>query len=414
MIKINGDYNTALCFLDEMTDKNADSIKELCDNKAFKNNKIRIMPDSHPGKGCTIGTTMTLEEDKVVPNYVGVDIGCGVTAFELPKDFNDFARLEKVIRAYVPSGRNIHIKPTETLKKNNSLITSLLDLNFIYELSDEERGTVLDRAFRSLGSLGGGNHFIEVDQSEDGDLLLVVHSGSRSLGNSCCNFYQDKSKSNLQEARRSAIQQLIKDLKAQGREKEIQDQIKNFKQVDPVDYVTGKVFDSYLHDMKIIQNYALANRLAMLKAIFDNLGLDVPEDYVNSTHNYIDFRENYDNIPILRKGAISAEKGEQVIIPLNMRDGLIIAEGLGNPDWNFSAPHGAGRVYSRREAREQISLDEFKESMAGIYTESICEATIDESPMAYKNPESILDQILETTVTKAKFYKPIYNFKAPN
>lgn len=383
-----------------------DQIELLLAQDAFKDCKVRIMPDVHAGKGCVIGFTADLGE-KVIPNIVGVDIGCGMLCVSLGHADIDFEKLDNVIRSYIPSGRNVH-------EGRIIRFEELQDLKCYRELRDTKR------IERSIGTLGGGNHFIEVDVSEDGYKYLVIHTGSRNLGKQVADYYQNlafelmSGKDKLYEEQ----DRLIKQYKSAGRESEIQSAIaelhRNFKAVNPkipkdLCYLEGKYREVYLHDMRICQKFAYINRVMIAQIICNHMGwgidADMP-DYFECIHNYIDHDSN-----IVRKGAISAKLGEKVLIPINMRDGCIIGTGKGNEDWNQSAPHGAGRVMSRTKAKELVSLEEFEKSMDGIYTTSVNQSTIDESPMAYKTLDEIVENIKDTVDVLA-IIKPVYNFKA--
>ena len=383
-----------------------DQIELLLAQDAFKDCKVRIMPDVHAGKGCVIGFTADLGE-KVIPNIVGVDIGCGMLCVSLGQTDIDFEKLDNVIRSYVPSGRDVH-------EGRIIRFEELQELKCYRELRDTKR------LERSIGTLGGGNHFIEVDVAEDGYKYLVIHTGSRNLGKQVADYYQNlafklmSGKDKLYEEQ----DRLIKEYKSAGRKSEIQSAIaelhRNFKAVNPnipkdLCYLEGKYREDYLHDMRICQKFAYINRVMIAQIICNHMGwgvdADMP-DYFECIHNYIDHDSN-----IVRKGAISAKYGEKVLIPINMRDGCIIGTGKGNEDWNCSAPHGAGRVMSRTKAKELVSLEEFEKSMDGIYTTSVNQSTIDESPMAYKTLDEIVENIKDTVDVLA-IIKPVYNFKA--
>nr|DAV95014.1 MAG TPA: tRNA-splicing ligase RtcB [Bacteriophage sp.] len=383
-----------------------DQIELLLAQDAFKDCKVRIMPDVHAGKGCVIGFTADLGE-KVIPNIVGVDIGCGMLCVSLGQTDIDFEKLDNVIRSYVPSGRDVHEGRTIRFDE-------LQELKCYRELRDTKR------LERSIGTLGGGNHFIEVDVAEDGYKYLVIHTGSRNLGKQVADYYQNlafelmSGKDKLYEEQ----DRLIKEYKSAGRKSEIQSAIaelhRNFKAVNPnipkdLCYLEGKYREDYLHDMRICQKFAYINRVMIAQIICNHMGwgvdADMP-DYFECIHNYIDHDSN-----IVRKGAISAKYGEKVLIPINMRDGCIIGTGKGNEDWNCSAPHGAGRVMSRTKAKELVSLEEFEKAMDGIYTTSVNQSTIDESPMAYKTLDEIVENIKDTVDVLA-IIKPVYNFKA--
>lgn len=386
-----------------------DQIELLLAQDAFKDCKVRIMPDVHAGKGCVIGFTADLG-DKVIPNIVGVDIGCGMLCVSLGhRDFNAVTlnTLDRVIRTYVPSGKTVH-------DGRQMRFEELKELYCYRELKDTKR------LERSIGTLGGGNHFIEVDTTDDGYKYLVIHTGSRNLGKQVADYYQNLAyelmcgKDDLYERQ----DKLIEEYKAAGRKSEIEGAIKelhkNFRATTPklpkdLCYLEGKYREDYLHDMRICQKFAYMNRVMIAQIICNHMGwgvdADMP-DYFECIHNYIDHDSN-----IVRKGAISAKLGEKVLIPINMRDGCIIGTGKGNEDWNQSAPHGAGRVMSRTKAKELVSLEEFEKSMDGIYTTSVNQSTIDESPMAYKTLDEIVANIKDTVDVLA-IIKPVYNFKA--
>lgn len=382
-------------------------INTLLEQPAFQDCKVRIMPDVHAGKGCVIGFTANLG-DKVIPNIVGVDIGCGMLVVELGREDINFNRVDEIIRQHVPSGRNVH---TERFKR----FEGLQDLRCYRELKDTKR------LKRSLGTLGGGNHFIEIDVDDDGTKYLVIHTGSRNLGKQVAEYYQKlavelmSGKDKLFEAQNK----LIAEYKQQGRKKEIKAAItelhRNFqsnKLNTPKElcYLTGQHRDDYLHDMRICQYFASMNRYEIASRIVGDLfGADIAYWGLNmfeTIHNYIEFETN-----IVRKGAISAKKGEKLLIPINMRDGCIIDIGKGNDDWNCSAPHGAGRIMSRSKAKQQIILEEYAKSMEGIFTTCVNNDTIDESPMAYKPMDEILENITDS-VEVLKIIRPVYNFKA--
>lgn len=394
MLTVKGSFNEAKIFTDNVEQGAIGQIIELCNQEFVKSSKIRIMPDTHAGKGCTIGTTMTIQ-DKIVPNLVGVDIGCGMETIRVSKKKIDFQKLDAVIRKHVPSGFSIRNNKHEFVKKIDfSKLYCFKELNEI-------------RTKLSLGSLGGGNHFIECNADEEGNIYFVIHSGSRNLGKVVAEFYQKKAYELLksQSENRSKVIQQLRD---EGREKEIEAALKSLpSQYIPKDlaYLEGVWFDRYMHDMAIAQEYALWNRKAMIDEIVKNMDLTVVEQFT-TVHNYIDI-ENM----ILRKGAISAQKGEKVLIPINMRDGSLIAIGKGNPDWNYSAPHGAGRILSRSKAKATLSLDEFKETMKDVWSTSVLESTLDESPMAYKEMKEIIENTKDA-IEVIKVIKPLYNFKA--
>ena len=394
---IEGKFNSAKIYTDVVEPSAVEQVQAMCDNPIFENSMIRIMPDVHTGKSCTIGTTMTIK-DKAIPNMVGVDIGCGMEVVQLEEEHIDLEKLDSAIYERIPSGMEIRNEPHKYAQE-----VDLKGLRCYKEISER-------RAECSIGTLGGGNHFIEADRDDDGKLYIVVHSGSRYLGKQVAEYYQSEAYKNLCGNSKKQIDELIARLKSEGRAREIQTQIELAYAhradvgVDEA-YVNGQLFDDYIHDMKIVQDFAVLNRKAIIDELVSVLGLTVA-DMFTTIHNYIDT----DNM-ILRKGAVSAQKGEKLLIPINMRDGALICVGKGNADWNFSAPHGAGRLLSRNKARYSLSMDEFRKSMSGIYSTSINEKTLDESPMAYKRMEDIVENILPT-VDIVRAIRPIYNFKA--
>lgn len=398
MVKVEGLYNTALCYTPVLENAAHAQIQSVCDQKEFADCKIRIMPDVHAGKGCTIGTTMTIR-DKIVPGMVGVDIGCGMETVELSEREIDFERLDALIRKEIPYGREV--------RDEIHALSADLDLSQL-RCADQVN---LNRAMRSIGSLGGGNHFIEVDRAADGRLFLVVHSGSRHLGTEVANFYQDEGRRALWGGAHYQIQATIDQMKAEGRFKEIQKTITALKcEHDlsiPKDlaYVEGTLFDDYIHDMKLTQKFAVLNRKAMVDVILSGMRL-TPVDEFTTIHNYIDT-----DAMILRKGSVSAKAGEKLLIPINMRDGSLICVGKGNEEWNCSAPHGAGRLMSRKAAFNTLSMEQFQQEMEGIYTTCVLPDTLDESPMAYKSMDEIVEQIGPTAEIVERI-RPIYNFKA--
>ena len=393
MFELFGKHNTCKVFTDNCDNETISQIIELLNQESVANSQIRIMPDTHAGKGCVIGTTMTIT-DKVIPNLVGVDIGCGMYAIKLEETEIDCEKLDKVIRQYIPSGFSIHDRAIT--RSNIEKIIAPIDV---------------DRAMKSLGTLGGGNHFIEVDRGNDGKLWLVIHTGSRHLGIEVCKYYQNLAYSKIRNnGIREKIKATIARLKAEGKHHEIENTIKILKmQAGPIRkdlcYIEGEDFYNYINDMKITQEHAKINRYTIASQILQHMNLHEIEIF-DTIHNYIDT----DNM-ILRKGSISAQANEKVIIPMNMRDGSLICIGKGNPDWNYSAPHGAGRIMSRNQARDQVSLEEFKVSMKDIFSTCVNENTIDESPMVYKPINEIIENIKDT-VDIIDIIKPIYNFKA--
>ena len=400
MLEIRGKVNTAICFARVIEDEAIAQIRRMCDTGMAGGSRIRIMPDVHAGKGCTIGTTMTIT-DKAVPNVVGVDIGCGMYTVKLGKVNIDFAKVDEVCH-YIPSGMDVW--------EGRIVRFDLSELRCYRELRDSRR------LERSIGTLGGGNHFIEIDEAADGTKYLVIHSGSRNLGKQVAEFYQQLA-IDLHSGKEEYFKmrdEIIRTYKEQGRRTEIQGALKALKSEyetknpdapEDLCWLYGEYLEDYLHDVEICQRFAKLNREKMAEIILERTGMQA-EDAFHTIHNYIDTEEM-----ILRKGAIAAHEGEKVLIPINMRDGSVLAVGKGNPDWNYSAPHGAGRVMSRAKAKESIDLYEYKASMSGIYTTSVNEQTLDEAPMAYKALEDIIDVIKES-VDVIEILKPIYNVKA--
>ncbi len=398
MIELKGTYNEAKIFTDHADESSIAQVRVLLEQEFVSGSRIRLMPDIHAGAGCTIGTTMTIT-DKIVPNLVGVDIGCGMETALLKEKHIELQKLDKIIYEKIPSGFGIREKTHPYFDE--------IDLTQLYCYKHINPA----RAEKSLGTLGGGNHFIEADKDEDGNLYLVVHSGSRHLGLEVAQYYQEEGWKALNGTAKKDIKLLIADLKAQGREQEIQAAIEARKSTVKTDvprmlaYVTGDLFGQYIHDMKIIQKYAVLNRQAMMREIVKGMKLHVKEQFT-TVHNYIDT-----DAMILRKGAVSAKKGEKLLIPVNMRDGSLICTGKGNEDWNESAPHGAGRLMSRSAARQAFTVSEFKKQMSGVYTTSVNKGTLDECPMAYKGMEEIVANIADTAEID-KIIRPVYNFKA--
>lgn len=400
MEEIRGKYNTAISFAKIIEDSAREQIRRMCNYEFIQDSKIRIMPDVHAGKGCTIGTTMTVT-DKAVPFIVGVDIGCGMYTVKLTDTAIDFERVDEAAH-YIPSRRDVWDSRQEKF--------DLTELHCYRSLKETRR------IEKSLGTLGGGNHFIEIDRAGDGTFYLVIHTGSRNLGKQVAEIYQrlaidlacGKDKFFAQK------EEIIAVYKSLGRKTEIKSKLAELekeyrgKQLSmPKDlcFVFGKYFHQYLHDMEICQNFARRNRELIAKILIGKAGLTSGEAF-HTTHNYIDVKDM-----IIRKGAIAAHKGEKVLIPINMRDGSVLAVGKGNADWNYSAPHGAGRIMSRSDARQLLDMDEYKKSMEGIYTTSISAGTLDESPQAYKSLDDIID-VIDDTVEIVEVMKPVYNFKA--
>lgn len=397
MIELKGKFAEAKVFTDVVDNESISQVINLLNQPYVEGSKVRMMPDIHAGAGCTIGTTMTIK-DKICPNLVGVDIGCGMETIRIKETHIEPQKLDKVIRANIPSGFEIRSVPHRYAKD-----IDLSDLHCAKRVNT-------NRAYNSIGTLGGGNHFIEANKDETGNIYIVVHSGSRHLGLEIANFYQESAYKSLTSYSKEEIDAVITQLKESGRQKEIQNILKEMKAKKspvpkPLAYVEGDMFERYLHDMKIAQKFASLNRQAMMDIIVKEMGLHVVEQFT-TIHNYIDV----DNM-ILRKGSVSAKDGERLIIPINMRDGSLICTGKGNSDWNYSAPHGAGRLMSRSAAKETFTVSEFKKQMEGIFTTSVNRSTLDECPMAYKSIEDIVGNI-EPTVSIDAILKPIYNFKA--
>lgn len=374
MIELKGKYGEAKVFTDVVDQESISQVINLLNQPYVEGSRVCMMPDIHAGAGCTIGTTMTIT-DKICPNLVGVDIGCGMETIRIREKHIEMQQLDKLIRQEIPSGFAIRTKPHRYAKEIN--LESLCCAKHVDLL----------RAEKSIGTLGGGNHFIEANKDDEGNIYIVVHSGSRHLGLQIANYYQDA-------GFKAEIQKILQEMKP-----------KHSYIPKPLAYVEGELLEQYLHDMKIAQEFAMLNRKAMIDVIVKGLGIHVVEQFT-TVHNYIDTENK-----ILRKGAVSAQAGEKLLIPINMRDGSLICIGKGNEDWNFSAPHGAGRLMSRSAAKESFTVSEFKKQMEGVYTTSVGRSTLDECPMAYKRIEDIVDNIDPTVDIKA-IIKPIYNFKA--
>ena len=395
---IKGKVNTAVCFARVIEEEAIEQIRRMCDYEITRGSRIRIMPDVHAGKGCTIGTTMTII-DKAVPNVVGVDIGCGMYTVKLGKADIDFEKVDEACHI-IPSGFDTWDRVMWPF--------DLTELRCYRELKDAKRLN------KSLGTLGGGNHFIEIDEAADGTKYLVIHSGSRNLGTQVAMFYQHLAidLNHGKEEYLAKREQIIEEYKAAGRKSEIQAALNDLKWEkrdsdvpDDLCYLYGKYLDDYLHDVEICQAFARLSREKMAEVILEHTGLEAQEAF-HTIHNYIDTDEM-----ILRKGAIAAHEGELVLIPINMRDGSVLATGKGNPEWNYSAPHGAGRIMSRSKAKDAIGLDEYRKAMEGIYTTSVSAETLDEAPMAYKSLGDIID-VIEESVNVIEVLKPVFNYKA--
>lgn len=403
-MNIKGKYNSATVYADIIDEASIEQIKDFLNERYMEDTKICIMPDVHAGKGAVIGTTIQLN-GKVCPNMVGVDIGCGVLVVKLPIDYfgkEEFQKIENIINTRIPSGFNIHEKPLSNLKP--------IELNTLMCAQSLKSGEI-ERAYCSLGTLGGGNHFIEIAKNQYEEYYLIIHTGSRKLGLDVANYYQQLATltcgMNIEKRNR-----VINDLTREGRQREIETEL---KKVQPevsnlsLAFLEEDNYKKYLHDIEIVQNYASINRRIIAEEIFKGMNWEFNltiDNCFETKHNYIDT-----NRGILRKGAVSAEAGRLLIIPLNMRDGSAICIGKGNPEWNYSAPHGAGRLMSRSKAKENIKMDDFKKSMGDILSNSIVPSTLDEAPMAYKNINSILP-IIKPTVEVVDIIKPVYNFKA--
>ena len=374
-----------------------EQVRQMAESEAYRDCKIRIMPDCHAGKGCTVGTVIQTA-GKVVPDTVGVDIGCGMLVWDLGFDNIDMAILDRIINDNIPSGFNVHEKPL------SSEMVALMHHEIQEFLPSWEQYFDLDYVLRSLGTLGGGNHFIEVDVDDEGRKYLVVHSGSRNLGVKICKHFQQLASRQCDNSEERG--RIISELKAQGRQSEINDALRRLKPISKdMAYISGPTLGDYHDAMRLCQHYADLNRFLMAKTIIKGLELKSTGRVFTTMHNYID------TFGVIRKGAVSARNREPLIIPLNMRDGSLLCTGKGNDDWLQSAPHGAGRLMSRNRAKETLSMEEYRQQMHDIYSTSVCESTIDESPMAYKSSEEI-EELIGDTVTVVKRIKPIYNFKA--
>ncbi|MEG0450697.1 MAG: RtcB family protein [Lysinibacillus sp.] len=395
MIHVKGKYTEAKIYAMASLQTAIDQIKELTNQSFMTGTKVRIMPDYHAGKGCVIGTTIQLN-NRVVPNLVGIDVGCGVFVAEIDATDVDYALLDSTIRKFVPSGNETHeeVSPERAYGEfeGKQFIAS---------------GFKDDYTNLSLGTLGGGNHFIELAKDDEGKYYLLIHTGSRYVGAKVANWHQKRA---FESLRQEDLTERIAEMKSKGQAQHIQAMIKEYKQQNPVvpkelSYLEGTAFDDYIHDMKIAQNYARMNRQIIARTIAEHMGWAYIDTF-DTIHNYIETETM-----TLRKGAVRANKGEKLVIPLNMRDGSLICVGKGNPEWNNSAPHGAGRVFSRRVAKEQLNMTDFKQTMEGIWTTSVTEETLDEAPMAYKSADEITSMIGDT-VDILKVIKPVYNFKA--
>jgi len=409
MIELKGKYNTAKVFTDNIEQEAISQIITLLNQEAFKDSKIRIMPDTHSGAGCVIGFTANLG-NKVIPNLVGVDIGCGMYVTKFKSELN-LEAIDNFIRNNIPHGNSV----------NNEIKTEILDeLQKIHILSDIEyisnkTNTDFSRHIKSVGSLGGGNHFIEINEDSEGFKYLVIHSGSRNFGLQVAKYFQNIAQQEIESIIKTIKlerDRSIGKLMQEGRRDQaniLRDSnnilIEKWNVPKELSFLTDVLKDDYLHYMDVAQKIASLNRKIMANKIFNTFKIE-PIEQFETIHNYISMEDN-----MIRKGAVSAKKGEKIIIPINMRDGSIIAVGKGNEDWNHSAPHGAGRLMSRSKAKEQLNLEEYKKNMIGIYSTSVKESTLDEAPGAYKPIDEIINSIKDT-VDIIEIIKPIYNFKA--
>ena len=405
MIELKGKYNNAIVYTENIDNETISQIINLCNQDFVENCKIRIMPDTHAGSGCVIGFTADLG-NKVIPNIVGVDIGCGMFTAELGKTSIDLEQLDKIVHQYVPSGKNA----------NEGRVVKFDKLQELFCYRDLKETKWIER---SIGTLGGGNHFIELNKDDEDNIYLVIHSGSRNLGKQVADLYQNMAielRSGKEEYYKEK-ERIIKEYKEQGKRDLIQSTLKqlekNYSNAQPdypkeLCFLEGEWREKYLHDMNICQEYASLNRETMANIILNKLLGKNSSDFTTfqTIHNYINFKDN-----IIRKGSISAYKDEKVLIPINMRDGSLLCVGKGNPEWNYSAPHGAGRLMSRSKAKENLNLEEFIETMKDVYSSTVNKSTLDEAPMAYKPLNEIVDNIKDT-VDIIKIIKPIYNFKA--
>ncbi len=389
MIKLQGKRNTAIVFADKLDKPTKTQISSLLREEAYSDSKIRIMPDTHSGRHVAVGTTMTVSK-RIAPALVGVDIGCGMEVVFLAEKELDLEKLDSVIHSRIPAGAKTHDTPLAFFDLNDLLCKDYVDK---------------ERALRSLGTLGGGNHFIEVDRTEDGTLVLVIHSGSRQLGSDVAGYYQDQAYRYQCKKQRKRSKQSYYDSRDIGAYYVSKTEKSAVKVNREEAILEGTLFDDYLHDLTVVTAFADLNRRTIAEVICKQMGLTLTDRF-SCIHNYIDTEHM-----ILRKGAISARLGQRLIIPLNMRDGAVLGVGKGNPDWNFSAPHGAGRACSRSDARYAYTVEEYQRQMEGIFTTTANEGSLDECPMAYKSPDRILDFIGET-VSDIEIIKPIYNFKS--
>lgn len=399
-LEVKGKYNSAIVMTDQIEEECVGQLVTLCSQEIFKDSQIRIMPDCHAGKGCVVGFTASIK-DRIIPNLVGVDISCSISTYKLDVKEVDFEQLDNVIRKYVPSGMSIRSTVSKLVSDN---LKAKIE-KVCQEIGDENG---YNRHLKSIGTLGGGNHFLKLNKDKDGYLWLSVHCGSRNFGKKICDFHQDKAikvyQDRIDAKRVFALSQIPP--------KERQDWIKNHIDSDKLPpelrYLDGEDLDLYVEHMKVAEEFATVNHQVIVHEICSHMGWNVV-DSIFTHHNYIEFLGNREMI--IRKGAISAKKGERVIIPLNMKDGSIVGIGKGNEEWNQSAPHGAGRVLSRGKAKSVLSVEEFQDKMKDVWSSCVSESTLDESPMAYKDMNVIIDAIGETVDIVDRII-PIYNFKA--
>ncbi len=402
MFELTGKYGTAKVYATTVEDECVSQIYGFMNSPVVEGCNIAIMPDTHAGKGSCIGFTQKIN-GRVNPNMVGVDIGCGMLVLKISKEAGDIIfnkpgldKFDKIMHTKVPSGMD-HRKTLHKFAKEIDITKLIADADYSKELF-------------AIGSLGGGNHFVEIDKDEAGDYYIVIHSGSRHLGIAVAKYWEDKAVE-YHKNNSKAKNDLINKLKREGREKDIQTELAKIPTVvvsKELSYLEGEDLNGYLHDMEIAQEFARLNREAMLDVLVEEMGIKKRHILGKfcTIHNYIDIKNG-----ILRKGAISLMEGEEAIIPINMQFGSLIVKGKGNPDWNYSGPHGAGRLMSRSKAKETLKMEDFKAAMKDIYTTSVCVSTIDEAPMAYKPADEILENIKENAEILS-IIKPIYNFKA--
>lgn len=399
-MEIQGKYTSAVVMTDQIEQECIDQIQSLCSQKMFQNAKIRIMPDCHAGKGCVVGFTAQIK-DRIVPNLIGVDISCSISTYKLNVKEIDFDQLDKIIRMYVPSGMSVRSKVSSLVSRDIA--------DEIYEVC-EDIGDIngYNRHLKSIGTLGGGNHFIEVAKDKDNNYWLSVHCGSRNFGKKICEYHQNKAIENYHNNVLNCRDEILQTISPQMRQQWIEEHKNDYSLPDELCYLEGEDLDLYTKHMKVAEKFAKLNHEVIVHEICSHMGWNVI-DSIFTHHNYIEFLGNREMI--IRKGAISAKKGERVIIPMNMRDGSLIGVGKGNDEWNQSAPHGAGRVLSRSKAKSTLSLEEFKNTMKDVWTSCVSESTLDESPMAYKDMNTILEVVGETIDITDRII-PIYNFKA--